>query len=98
MQRNISGGCGEIPVIMAAAVALTGLAALVAGRLGQLLASSSRSELSVSSTLPRTNSLICPLIISVVPLDENEGEVAQGIENCDGSAKPGGNVAVQGEA
>ena len=33
MERDVAGGCGEIPVIVTAAVALTGLAALVAGRL-----------------------------------------------------------------
>ena len=35
MERNVAGGRGEIPVIVAAAVALTGLAALVARRLRQ---------------------------------------------------------------
>ena len=33
VERNVAGGRGEIPVIVTAAVALTGLAALVAGRL-----------------------------------------------------------------
>ena len=33
MERDVAGGCGEIPVIVTAAVALTGLAALIAGRL-----------------------------------------------------------------
>ena len=37
MERDVAGGCGEIPVIVAAAVALTGLAALIAGRLRQRL-------------------------------------------------------------
>ena len=37
MERDVAGGCGEIPVIVTAAVALTGLAALVAGGLGQRL-------------------------------------------------------------
>ena len=37
MQGNIPGGGGKLSVIMAAAVALTGLAALVAGSLGQFL-------------------------------------------------------------
>ena len=37
MERNLPGGRGEIPVVMTAAVALTGFAALVASRLGQLL-------------------------------------------------------------
>ena len=35
MERDIPGGRGKIPVIVAAAVALTGLAALVAGGLRQ---------------------------------------------------------------
>ena len=35
MERDIAGGRGEIPVIAAAAIALTGLAALAAGRLCQ---------------------------------------------------------------
>ena len=35
MERNVTGGRGEIPVIVAAAVALTGLVALVARRLRQ---------------------------------------------------------------
>ena len=37
MKRYIAGSGGKVPVIVAAAVALTGLAALVSGRLGQLL-------------------------------------------------------------
>ena len=37
MKRHISGGSGKVPVIVAAAVALAGLIALVAGSLGQLL-------------------------------------------------------------
>ena len=35
MERNISGGSGKVPVIVAAAVALAGLISLVAGSLGQ---------------------------------------------------------------
>ena len=35
MERDVTGGRGEIAVIVTAAVALTGLAALVAGRLRQ---------------------------------------------------------------
>ena len=35
MERDVAGGRGEIPVIVTAAVALTGLAALIAGRLRQ---------------------------------------------------------------
>ena len=35
MERDVSGGRGEVAVIVATAVALTGLAALVAGGLGQ---------------------------------------------------------------
>ena len=31
MERDVAGGCGEIPVIVTAAVALTCLAALIAG-------------------------------------------------------------------
>ena len=37
MERNVAGGRGEIPVVVTAAVALTGLAALIAGRLRQRL-------------------------------------------------------------
>ena len=37
MERDIAGGGGEVAVVVAAAVALTGLAALVAGRLRQRL-------------------------------------------------------------
>ena len=37
MQRDISGRGGEVPVVMAAAVALASSAALVASGLGQLL-------------------------------------------------------------
>ena len=37
MERNVAGGGGEIPVVVAAAAALTGLAALVVGRLRQRL-------------------------------------------------------------
>ena len=37
MERNVTGGRGEVAVIVAAAVALAGLAALVAGRLRQRL-------------------------------------------------------------
>ena len=35
MERNVAGGRGKVPVVVTAAVALTGLAALVAGRLRQ---------------------------------------------------------------
>ena len=35
VERNVTGGGGEIPVVVAAAVALTGLAALIAGGLRQ---------------------------------------------------------------
>ncbi len=35
MKRDVAGGRGEAAVVVAAAVALTGLAALVAGRLRQ---------------------------------------------------------------
>ena len=37
MERHVSGGGGKVPVVVAAAVALAGLVALVAGSLGQLL-------------------------------------------------------------
>ena len=37
MERDVTRGGGEIPVIVVAAVALTDLAALVAGRLRQRL-------------------------------------------------------------
>ena len=37
MERNVTGGRGEVPVVVTAAVALTGLAALIAGRLRQRL-------------------------------------------------------------
>ena len=37
MERDVAGGRGEIPVIVTAAVALPGLAALVAGSLSQFL-------------------------------------------------------------
>ena len=37
MERDISGGRGKVPVIVAAAIALAGLISLVAGSLGQLL-------------------------------------------------------------
>ena len=37
MERNVAGCCGEVTVIVTAAVALTGLTALVAGRLRQRL-------------------------------------------------------------
>ena len=35
MERDIAGGRGEVPVIVTAAITLTGLAALAAGRLRQ---------------------------------------------------------------
>ena len=37
MERNVTGGRGKVPVVVTAAVALTGLAALIAGRLRQRL-------------------------------------------------------------
>ena len=37
MERDVAGGRGKVPVIVPAAVALTGLAALIAGRLRQRL-------------------------------------------------------------
>lgn len=65
MERDVTGGRGEVAVIMAAAVALTGLAALVAGSLCQGLRLFFQQFVQVSSTLPRTNSLIWPLITSL---------------------------------
>ena len=35
MERDVTGGFGKIPVVVAAAVGLTGLAALIAGGLRQ---------------------------------------------------------------
>lgn len=64
VERDVAGGRGEVPVIMAAAIALTGLATLIAGRLCRDSASFFSSSFRVSSTLPRTNSLIWPLITS----------------------------------
>ena len=64
MERDVTGGRGEVAVIMAAAVALTGLAALVAGSLCQGLRLFFQQFVQVASTLPRTNSLIWPLITS----------------------------------
>ena len=37
MERNVAGGRGKVAVVVAAAVALAGLIAFVAGSLGQLL-------------------------------------------------------------
>ena len=37
MERDVAGGRGKVPVIVAVAVALTGLAALIASRLRQRL-------------------------------------------------------------
>ena len=37
VERNVTGGRGKVPVVVTAAVALTGLAALIAGRLRQRL-------------------------------------------------------------
>ena len=37
MERDVAGGRGKVPVVVTAAVALTGLAALVTGRLRQRL-------------------------------------------------------------
>ena len=64
VERDVTGGRGEVAVIMAAAVALTSLAALVASSLRRDSASFPSSSFRVSSTLLRTNSLICALIIS----------------------------------
>ena len=51
VERNVTGGCGKVPVVVAAAVALTGLAALVARRLRQGLSLFSPAARSVF--LPR---------------------------------------------
>ena len=56
MERDVAGRSSKIPVIMAAAVALMSLISLMAGSLS---ASCSSTSFSVSSTLSRTNSLIC---------------------------------------
>ena len=61
---NVPGSGGEVAAVVAAPVALALFVALVPGCLGQFLRSASNSSLSVSSTLPRTSSLICPLITS----------------------------------
>ena len=37
MERDVAGGRGKVPVVVTAAVALTGLAALIAGGLRQRL-------------------------------------------------------------
>ena len=37
VERNVTGGCGKVSVVVTAAVALTGLVALIAGRLRQRL-------------------------------------------------------------
>ena len=58
MERDITRGRGEVAVIVAAAVALAGLAALVAGRLRQRLRLLFQQLIQGFSTLPRTNSLI----------------------------------------
>ena len=64
MERDIAGGRGEAAVIVTAAVALTGLAALIAGGLRQRLRLLLQQLVRGFSTLPRTNSLIWPLIAS----------------------------------
>ena len=58
MERDVAGGGGKVAVIVAAAVALAGLAALVAGRLRQRLRLLFQQLIQGFSTLPRTNSLI----------------------------------------
>lgn len=64
MERHIPGGCGEISGIVTAAVALAGLAALIAGCLGQLFRFCIQKLIQSFLDASRTNSLICPLIIS----------------------------------
>lgn len=64
LEGDISGSGGEIAVVVAAAIPLTLLITLIPGSLGQLVGLRSSSSLSVSSTLPRTSSLSCPLITS----------------------------------
>ena len=56
----------EVTVIVVAAITLPHLAALVTRSLRQLLCLFSNNSLSVSSTLPRTNFLIFPLITSLL--------------------------------
>ena len=67
VERDVAGGRGEVPVIMAAAIALTGLATLIAGRLCRDSASFSNSSFRFSSTLPRTNFLmvLCQDLVQV---------------------------------
>ena len=55
MERDIAGGCGEVPVIVSAAVALTSLAALVARRLRQGLCLFSASRFSVGIMIALSN-------------------------------------------
>ena len=64
MKRYIAGSGGKVPVIVAAAVALTGLAALVSGRLGQLLGFGLQQLVEGLLHAAATNSFIWPLIIS----------------------------------
>ena len=64
MERDVAGSRGEVAVIVSAAVALTGLAALIAGGLRQRLRLLLQQLVRGFSTLPRTNSLIWPLIAS----------------------------------
>ena len=67
VDRDVAGGRGEVPVIMSAAIALTSLATLIAGRLCRDSASFSNSSFRFSSTLPRTNFLmvLCQDLVQV---------------------------------
>ena len=58
MERDVAGSRGEAAVIVTAAVALTGLAALIAGGLRQRLRLLLQQLVRFFSTLPRTNFLI----------------------------------------
>ena len=58
LEGNIPRSGGEVPAVVAAAIALPLFIALVPGRLDQFFVSASSSSLRVSSTLSRTSSLI----------------------------------------
>lgn len=64
MQRDIAGGRGEVAVIVAAAVALSGLVTLVARRLGERFCLFLQQLVQRLFDLPRTNSFSSLLITS----------------------------------
>ena len=64
MERDVSGGGGKVPVVVAAAVALAGLIAFVAGSLGQLLCFLLQQLIQCFFDAATDSSLICPLITS----------------------------------